>query len=103
MREFHETPRLDKKLGLFPPAAKIEFAPIIWPVPELRATPDVSNVTVTPLGVLLRKDRSSSPDVSESAVMLPDRLMFSISVVSLAAPMVMSPVAERLPPVATVS
>ena len=75
----------------------------IEPVPAFKLSPDVAKVTVAPPAELLKIESASLPEESESDLIFPDKLIASISVVPLAAPIVTSPVAVKLPEEAIVS
>ena len=87
---------------MFDPAAKSALEAIA-PVPAFKTIPEVAKVTSDPPEELLRIERFSFPVESESEEMLPDKLIASISVVSLAAPMVTNPDALTFPPDAMVN
>ena len=98
VRAFQDTPPSERKDGLFDPAAKLTFEAEIEPVPAFKLIPLEAKVTTDPPEELLKNERFSLPDESESEEILPDKLTASISVVSLAAPIVINPVADKLPP-----
>jgi hypothetical protein len=63
----------------------------------------LQKLLLPPPAELLKIESASFPEESESDLIFPDKLMASISVVPLVAPIVTSPVAVKLPEEAIVS
>ena len=80
-------PSSERKDGLLSAAANVVLVPMIFPRPACKTRLGARKLTVTLTPPLLSKFKSSlALEVSESDVILPDKLIVSISVVSLAAP-----------------